>query len=57
MSSLFLFGSFMSANVDHMWNQFWGCKYYVGDVLVGLLEVGDNLTVNVERGNFEGVSF
>jgi hypothetical protein len=57
VSSLFLFGSFMSANVDHMWNQFWGCKYYVGDVLVGLLEVGDNLTVNVERGNFEGVSF
>jgi hypothetical protein len=57
VTSLFLYGSFVLVNVDRMLNQFWGCKYYVGDVLVCLLEVGDNLTINVERGNFEGVFF
>jgi hypothetical protein len=40
----------MLVNVDRMLNQFWGCKYYVGDVLARLLEVGDNLAINVERG-------
>lgn len=47
----------MLVNVYHILNQFWGCKYYVGDVLVGLLEVGDNLAINVEKGNFEGLFF
>jgi hypothetical protein len=35
----------------------WLLTYCVGDELVNVLEVGDNLTFNVEDGNLEGVSF
>jgi hypothetical protein len=33
------------------------CIWNIGDELPGVLEVGDNLTINATNGNTEGVSF
>jgi len=33
----------------------WVCTYCVGDELVNVWEVGDNLAINVDNDNFKGV--